>query len=286
MTSLVEAALQEDVGPGDVTSLACLEPNSVKAEIVAKSGGVLSGLQLLQLTFALVDSAMEVRALRHDGDRFDPQDKIAEISGYNQPVLAAERTALNFLAHLSGIATLTSAFVEKVAGTRCRILDTRKTTPGWRLLEKQAVVHGGGSNHRLGLHDMILIKDNHIAAVGSVAQAVMKARQYVASAEFARQFGGGAKPPAIEVEVASEQQLREAIGAGAWRLLLDNQSIASLRRLVALAREIRPEVQLEASGNVNLDNIAQVAATGVDFVSIGALTHSAPASDFSMRIVG
>jgi len=284
--SLVKAALKEDIGSGDLTSLACLEPNPVKAIIVAKSEGVLSGLKPALLVFKMVDSAIVVRSLLKDGDRFSAGDTIIEIEGFNQTILAAERTALNFLAHLSGVATLTAKFVDKVKNTRCRILDTRKTTPGWRLLEKKAVVHGGGGNHRFGLYDMILIKDNHLAAAGSVKEAVKKAHAYLHSDDLGSQFGLKAGDVEIEVEVTSDQQLTEAIEAGASRLLLDNQSPDSLRQLVTLARRLNPEVKLEASGNVSLDNIAAIAATGVDFISIGALTHSAPASDFSLRLIG
>ncbi len=284
--SLVKAALKEDIGSGDLTSLACLEPNPVKAIIVAKSEGVLSGLKPALLVFKMVDSAIVVRSLLKDGDRFSAGDTVIEIEGFNQTILSAERTALNFLAHLSGVATLTAKFVDKVKGTRCRILDTRKTTPGWRLLEKKAVVHGGGGNHRFGLYDMILIKDNHLAAADSVKEAVKKAHDYLHSDDLGSQFGLKAGDVEIEVEVTSDQQLTEAIEAGASRLLLDNQSPDSLQQLVTLARRLNPEVKLEASGNVSLNNVAAIAATGVDFISIGALTHSAPASDFSLRIIG
>ena len=281
---LVKASLEEDIGSGDLTSLACLEPNPIEAVIVAKSAGILSGLKPTSLVFNMVDSATVIHPRLKDGDRFSAGDTIIEIKGFNQTILAAERTALNFLAHLSGVATLTSRFVDKVRGTGCRILDTRKTTPGWRLLEKEAVVHGGGGNHRFGLYDMILIKDNHIAAAGSVKEAVTKAKEYLGSDEFGLQFPSNAEDIEIEVEVTSNQQLTEAIEAGASRLLLDNQTLESLRQLVSLARQLNPDVKLESSGNVSLDNVAAIAATGVDFISIGALTHSAPASDFSLRV--
>ena len=283
--NLVKAALEEDIGRGDLTSLACLEPNPVKAIIVAKSEGILSGLKPALPVFKMVDSAIVVRPLLKDGDRFSAGDTVIEIEGFDQTILAAERTALNFLAHLSGVATLTAKFVDKVKNTRCRILDTRKTTPGWRLLEKEAVVHGGGGNHRFGLYDMILIKDNHLAAAGSVKKAVKKAYAYLYSDDLGSQFGLKAGDVEIEVEVTSDRQLTEAVEARAGRLLLDNQSLDSLRQLVTLARRLNPEVKLEASGNVSLDNVAAIAATGVDFISIGALTHSAPASDFSLRVI-
>jgi len=282
---LVKAALDEDVGAGDLTSLACLEPDPLRAHIVAKSEGVLSGMRPLMLTFAIVDSANKIKPLKCDGDRFEPGDVIVEIDGFNQTVLTAERTALNFLAHLSGVATLTARFVRLVDGTGCKIIDTRKTIPGFRLLEKAAVVHGGGVNHRIGLYDMILIKDNHIAAAGSVSSAIRKAQEFLSTCDFRLQFEMTAEDVEIEVEVTNETQLTEAIESGAHRLLLDNQTVESGKKLVALARKINPNVKLEASGNVNLDNVAAVASIGVDFISIGALTHSAPAADFSLKAV-
>ena len=184
---LVRAALDEDVGRGDLTSLACLEPEKIQAVIVAKSDGVVSGLIPTVMAFRAVDSATELRLSKKDGDRFLSGDTIAELEGFNQSILVAERTALNFLAHLSGIASLTHRFAE-IIGDGTRIIDTRKTTPGWRLLEKAAVVHGGGENHRLGLYDMVLIKDNHIAACGSVRAAVERTKSFLYSYDFRLQF--------------------------------------------------------------------------------------------------
>jgi nicotinate-nucleotide pyrophosphorylase (carboxylating) len=284
MVQLVRAALAEDVGKGDLTSLACLEPNPIKAEIVAKSSGVLSGVEPALLTFETVDSANEVRFDRRDGAVFSAGDTIARIDGFNQTVLSSERVALNFLGHLSGIATFTAEFVEKIKGTEARILDTRKTMPGWRYLEKMAVKHGGGGNHRYGLYDMILIKDNHIASAGSIGDAVARAREFLNTGDFRLQFETEADQIQIEVEVTSESELTEAVEAGVNRLLLDNQSVESLAELAALARKLSSSVQLEASGNVTLENVAAIAATGVDFISIGALTHSAPTSDFSLKV--
>jgi nicotinate-nucleotide pyrophosphorylase (carboxylating) len=284
MLALVRAALDEDIGPGDITSLACLQPERIKAEIVAKSGGILSGVEPVTLAFHLVDSATRVVFLKRDGARFGPGDRIAEIDGFNQPVMTAERTALNFLGHLSGVASVTGRFVERLNGTDCRILDTRKTTPGQRLLEKRAVVHGGGTNHRIGLYDMVLIKDNHIAAAGSIRQAVELAREYLASIDCREQFGP-VERMLVEIEVTNEAELEEAITAGVDRLLLDNQTPESLKRLVTKARQLNATIKLEASGNVTLENVAAIAASGVDFISSGALTHSAPTADFSMRVV-
>lgn len=283
---LVKRALDEDIGPGDITSLACLEPDPVEAVIVAKAPGVLSGLKPALLAFELVDSANTVAPVKADGDSFEPGDTIVTIQGFNQTVLISERVALNFLAHLSGVATLTREFVHRVKGTGCRILDTRKTTPGMRMLEKAAVAHGGGTNHRIGLFDMVLIKDNHIAAAGSVGGAILRTREYLDSSDFRLQFQTKKSEIRIEVEIATTGQLKEAIETGVDRLLLDNQTPESLVEMVKLARSLNPDVELEASGNVSLDNVADIAATGVDFVSIGALTHSAPAADFSLRVTG
>jgi nicotinate-nucleotide pyrophosphorylase (carboxylating) len=235
--------------------------------------------------FHLVDSANRVKLHRHEGDSFEPRDVIFEVEGFNQTILSSERVAINFLAHLSGIASLTNQFVKKISGTRCRILDTRKTTPGWRYLEKLAVRHGGGCNHRMGLYDMVLIKDNHIAAAGSITNAVNLMREYLLSREFRVQFQQEADKIQIEVEVQTETQLREAIATGVNRLLLDNQSIDSLSRLVQVARSVKPDLELEASGNVSLETVAGIAATGVDYISVGAITHSAPVSDFSLQVV-
>ncbi len=283
--NLVRSALDEDIGRGDVTSLAALEPELVKGIIVAKSEGVLSGLAPAVISFQKVDSANKLTPLLNDGDPFRPGDTIIELEGLNRTLLTAERTALNFMAHLSGVATLTRRYVDEISGTDCRILDTRKTMPGFRHLEKAAVQHGGGENHRIGLFDMVLIKDNHIAAAGSISAAVDRTRDWLASADYRIQFDRQGDDVAIEVEIKSAEELTEAIKAGVKRLLLDNQSLDSLRELVRLARQVNPDVKLEASGNVTLDNVAAVAATGVDYVSVGALTHSAPACDFSMKLL-
>ena len=283
--SLIRTALEEDIGRGDLTSLACLEPNPLRAHIVAKSVGVLSGLMPALKVFDIVDSANRITPLKQEGSAFAAGDIILNIDGFNQTVLASERVALNFLAHLSGVATMTSRFVAKLNGSRCRVLDTRKTTPGWRYLEKLAVQHGGGVNHRFGLFDMILVKDNHIASAGSVTEAVRRAREFMKTSDFRLQFDIDLHDIFIEVEVTNENELREACDSQVDRIMLDNQSLASLARLVESARKLNPSIQLEASGNITLDTVAEVAATGVDFVSIGALTHSAPASDFSLKVV-
>lgn len=281
----VELVLMEDTGPGDMTTLACVESAPMQAEIIAKSDGTIAGLPVVEATFRKLDEKVELNAIKQDGDRFKTGDRIVEIKGDSQAILTAERTALNFLGHLSGIATLTSRFLEKVKGTRAKIFDTRKTIPGLRYLEKYAVTCGGGINHRFGLYDMALIKDNHIAACGSVSKAVEKVIAFVASENFKRRFVINPNDVVIEVEVTGEEQLTEAIKCGVKRLLLDNQSIDQLVGLVETARELAGDVQLEASGNINLENVRHVAETGVDFISIGALTHSAPAADFSLKVI-
>jgi nicotinate-nucleotide pyrophosphorylase (carboxylating) len=283
--SLIRTALEEDIGRGDLTSLACLEPNPLRANIVAKSDGILSGLLPALKAFDIVDSANRIFPRKKDGESFEAGDIILDIDGFNQTVLATERVALNFLAHLSGVATMTSKFVAALNGTRCRVLDTRKTTPGWRYLEKLAVQHGGGVNHRFGLFDMILVKDNHIASAGCITEAVQRARDFMMTSDFRLQFDIDLHEIFIEVEVTNETELSEACRANVDRIMLDNQSIASLASLVKTARRMNPSIQLEASGNITLDTVAEVASTGVDFVSIGALTHSAPASDFSLKVV-
>ncbi len=287
LITLVKSALAEDIGRGDMTSLSCLEPNSIKAEIIAKSEGILSGLKPALLAFLIVDSANTIMPLKKNGDRFRPGDVIAAIDGFNQTLFASERVALNFIGHLSGVATLTDKFVKKVAEaghSGCKIIDTRKTLPGLRALQKQAVVDGGGVNHRQGLYDMILIKDNHIAACGSISKAIELLNENMETPEFHLQFNLHKDEAEIEVEISDEEQLKEAIKCGIKRLLLDNQSVDELKTLTKLARSLSDDLKLEASGNVSLDNVGAVAAAGVDYISVGALTHSAPSADISLRV--
>ncbi len=269
---IVERALAEDVGSGDVTAEAVVDEGVTgRATILQKQAGAVFGFE----------AAAE--AFRQAGaEAFDPmvvegqwRDSVpvtaAQVSGPARALLAAERTALNLLGHLSGIATLTARFVEAVEGSGVRILDTRKTTPGLRSLEKGAVAAGGGTNHRMGLYDAILIKDNHAALAGGVGEAVRRARER----------GGGLS---IEVECRDLDEVRAALEAGADRLLLDNMDLAGLRESVSAARGGGAAPTLEASGGVSLDNVAEIAATGVDFISVGALTHSAPSLDLSMEL--
>jgi nicotinate-nucleotide pyrophosphorylase (carboxylating) len=271
---LVAEALAEDVGDGDWTTLWTVPADARgRARVVAKAAGVLAGSALAAATFARVDPAAAYHAVRGDGDPLAPGDVVATIEGPTRALLTGERTALNFLQHLSGIASLTRRFVDAVAGTSTGILDTRKTTPGWRALEKAAVRAGGGVNHRFGLHDMVLIKENHSAAAGGLAEAVRRVRE--------RNDRG----LAIEVEVRSLDELAAALALEVERVLLDNMETDALREAVAMARRHpgrRP--LLEASGNMTLDRVPAVAATGVDLISVGALTHSAPALDLSLLI--
>lgn len=268
---LVARALDEDLGSGDVTAAAVVpEQAAGRATISQKAPGVLFGLDVAAEVFRQA-GAGELEALAPEGEwRDQVPAEVARVAGPGRGLLAAERTALNLLAHLSGVATLTASFVRAVEGTGARILDTRKTTPGLRALEKAAVAAGGGTNHRMGLYDAILIKENHAALAGGVGEAVRRARK--------------AQPDLpVEVECRDLEEVREGVEAGADRLLLDNMSPAELREAVAEARATDgPE--LEASGGVTLDTVGEIAATGVDFVSVGALTHSAPALDLSMTL--
>jgi len=266
---LIELAIAEDIGPGDVTSEAVLPASlTLHGRIVAKSVGVVAGLPVAEAVFSRVDSGLRFIAHLQDGARVEPGDLVAEVSGPGRGMLAAERIALNFLQRLSGVATLTRAFVDAVAGTGAIILDTRKTHPGYRVLEKYAVRMGGGWNHRMSLHDMIMVKDNHVDAAGSITAAVEQAC--------------AAYPDLlIEVEVRNLDELRESLGLDVDRVMLDNMGLDEMREAVRIAGG---RVELEASGGVNLDTVAAIAATGVDYISVGALTHSAPALDLSMKI--
>jgi len=270
----VARALAEDLTPiGDLTSL-LLPPELVAtARFVTRRDGVLAGRLCADEAFRQVDDALVIEWSADDGDRLAAGDEVGRVTGPLAPILTAERTALNFLGHLSGIATLTARYVEAVAGTGAQVLDTRKTTPGLRELEKAAVAAGGGRNHRMGLHDAILIKENHIALAGGVAKAVHAAR--------------GAHPElAVEVECRDLEEVAYGIGVGADLLLLDNMDTETLRKAVALREQsggAKPP-SLEASGGVSLETVREIAETGVDLISVGALTHSAPTLDFSLLL--
>ncbi|MAE95058.1 MAG: nicotinate-nucleotide diphosphorylase (carboxylating) [Deltaproteobacteria bacterium] len=268
---LVELALAEDLGTGDVTSAAVLPADLEIAVVVeAREPLVVCGLRVAEAVFLAVDPELQVEPLAAEGGRADAGQPLIEVRGSARSALAAERTVLNFLGRLCGVASFTRRFVDTVAGTGVAIVDTRKTLPGFRSLDKVAVATGGGTNHRAGLYDAILIKDNHVAAAGGVGPAVKAAR---ASA-----------PPhlQIQVEVESEEQAEDALEAGAQLLLLDNRSLPELRRL---AERFRDRIPLEATGGVRLEQVRALAETGVHRISIGALTHSAPNADLAIEVI-
>jgi nicotinate-nucleotide pyrophosphorylase (carboxylating) len=271
LLALVRRALDEDIGSGDVTTDATVAADArAQALVTQKAPGTIYGLDAAEASFALLDPTMRFERLVEEGRWRAEGGPVLSIEGSARALLTGERTALNFLAHLSGVATLAARAARAVEGTGATVLDTRKTTPGLRLLEKAAVAAGGASNHRAGLFDAILIKENHIAAAGGIAEAIARAR------EAAPELAG-----TLEVEVRNPEEIEQALAAGAPRLLLDNMSVEELR---AAAAQVAGRARLEASGNVTLENIRERALTGVDFISMGALTHSAPALDLSLLL--
>jgi nicotinate-nucleotide pyrophosphorylase (carboxylating) len=271
LLALVQRALDEDVGSGDVTTEATVAADArAQALITQKAPGAIYGLDAAEASFALLDPDARFERLVEEGRWRDEGGPVLSIEGSARALLTGERTALNFLAHLSGVATLAARAARAVEGTGATVLDTRKTTPGLRLLEKAAVAAGGASNHRVGLFDAILIKENHIAAAGWIGEAIAHAHEAVP------ELAG-----TLEVEVRNPQEIDQALAAGAPRLLLDNMSVEELRAAVA---QVAGRARLEASGNVTLENIRERALTGVDFISMGALTHSAPALDLSLLL--
>jgi nicotinate-nucleotide pyrophosphorylase (carboxylating) len=269
----LERFLAEDIGRGDATTGAIVPVRAgARGRFVAREATIVCGLDVAAEVFAILDPGVRVEAAVEDGTRAAAGTAIGTVAGNARALLSAERVALNLLQRMCGIATETRRFVDAVAGTRCRILDTRKTAPGLRAFDKRAVAAGGGTNHRFGLDDGILVKDNHLAVAGSVAEAVGLARRH------------GPHLLRIEVEVESEAALREALAAGADALLLDNRTPAEVAALVAVARSIRPDAMLEASGGIAIGNVRAFAETGVDFVSVGALTHSSAAADIALEI--
>jgi len=266
---IVRLALAEDVGSGDVTSNAIIPSSThLAGRFMVKASGIVAGLDVAGAVFVHVDPGITYTPLAEEGSAVSPGDVVATVEGYGPGILVAERTALNFLQRMSGIATRTHQYVEAVRGTRARILDTRKTAPGLRVLDKLAVRRGGGANHRTGLYDMVLIKDNHIEAAGGITPAVHRVRERVHDL-------------AIEVEVETLDQLDEALGLVVDRIMLDNMPLDVMREAV---RRTAGRVELEASGGITLDTVADVAATGVDYISVGELTHSVRALDISLEI--
>jgi nicotinate-nucleotide pyrophosphorylase (carboxylating) len=270
---LVQLALEEDIGPGDVTSLYFIPENrTARAFVKVRSEGVLSGVDLAAAVFTTVDPALDVEILIQDGSRVSEGAIVIRLEGNARSILTAERTALNFLQRLSGVASLTARYVEAAKSGPARILDTRKTTPGYRELEKQAVVHGGGSNHRMGLFDRAMVKDNHLAAeddLEALQASILRLKQ---------------EKPAVEIELEADSldQVRTFLTLkGVDHILLDNMSLDDLREAVK-ERGDHTKPFLEASGGVTLETVAEIAATGVDFISVGAITHSAPALDIGL----
>jgi nicotinate-nucleotide pyrophosphorylase (carboxylating) len=267
----VREALAEDLGQaGDITSAATIPANATAtATFGARRAGVLAGLPLAEAAFRQIDPSVRFEYVRHDGDHIGPVEVAARVAGNARAILAAERVALNYLCHLSGVATATAALVAAVKHTQAKILDTRKTTPGLRVFEKYAVACGGGQNHRMGLHDAILIKDNHIAVAGGVAAAVRAARAHAPGVK-------------LEIEVGSLAQLDEAMSESPDIVMLDNMTLADMREAV---RRVAGRAKLEASGNVTLETIRPIAETGVDYISSGWITHSAPALDLGLDVL-
>jgi nicotinate-nucleotide pyrophosphorylase (carboxylating) len=278
--SVAEAALAEDHAQDDITTNALVPADQrARAHMLAKSAGVLAGLPLAEAAFDAIDSSLAWQAVKTDGDRVSPGDIVATVEGSLQSILRAERVALNFVAHLSGIATTAAAVVVLLEGTNCRLRDTRKTTPGLRALEKYAVRIGGGTNHRMDLADGILIKDNHLAAVRARLSA---GNDYLAEAVSLARKSKPSVP--IEIEVTTVEEARRALDAGADELLLDNMSLDAMAEVVALAAKRDRRPALEASGSITVDSARAVAETGVDYISMGAITQSAPALDVSLEV--
>ena len=271
--SQIGAFLNEDLGRGDITTQATVARNArARGRFLAKEPMVIAGLEAAEAVFSTLDMQQQLEAFVSDGEEVEAGKVIARTSGFADVLLAGERVALNLLQRLSGIATLTRRYVRAIEGTKAAIVDTRKTTPGLRMLEKYAVLAGGGRNHRFGLDDGVLIKDNHIALAGGVGAAVERARTTTGHLHK------------IEVEVSTEQDLRQAIKSGADILLLDNLSPEETARMVKLARELSSHVLLESSGGISIDNVRAYAEAGVDLISVGAITHSARAMDISFKI--
>ncbi len=270
VVDILSRAIEEDVGFGDITSrLLIPEESKSKAIFIAKEDFIIAGIPFAEKIFSLIDSSILFNYTLKDGARVKSGDTIAEIYGKTRSILLGERVSLNILQRLSGVATLTSMFVEKVKGTKAKIVDTRKTTPCLRFMEKYAVKIGGGENHRFGLYDGILIKDNHIKAVGSISKAI----------ELAKRSHHLSK---IEIEVKNISELLEAMNAGADVVMLDNMSVEEMKEAVKISEG---KIMLEASGGVTLESVKEIAETGVDFISIGAITHSFKASDISLKII-
>jgi len=266
----IQQALLEDIGSGDITTNSIVSADAfMQGQIIAKQNGIIAGLDVVQAVYEIVDPKIDFNATTSEGARVDNHQTLATVSGSARSLLTGERTALNFLGRISGIATLTRQFVDAVAGTKAVVLDTRKTAPGLRMVDKLAVLRGGGKNHRVGLYDMMLIKDNHIDFAGSMKEAVRRARAAHNDVE-------------LEVEARTLEDVRAALELKVNRILLDNMTTEMMAEAV---RMTKGRAKLEASGNVNLENVRRIAETGVDLISIGALTHSAKTFDVSFDYI-
>lgn len=272
LDELISMALREDVGDGDHSTLACIPPDAVNsAKIVAKANGILCGIEVALHVFALVDNTLDVAVLKHDGERIQKGDVVLTVSGHAGSILTAERTVLNFMQRMSGIATETNRMVHMLDGLDTKLLDTRKTTPNMRLLEKYAVACGGGTNHRIGLYDMVMLKDNHIDFAGGIEAAIDRTRNYL------KEKGKDLK---IEIEVRNLDELQRVLDhGGVDRIMLDNFDTATLREAV---RRIAHRYETEASGGITDETLRSYAETGVDFISVGALTHHIKSLDLSL----
>ncbi len=267
---IIQNALREDIGTCDITTLSTVNHRKKgKALAIAKDDFIVAGIDIFAVTFKSVDPNIKVKKLVQDGCPLKKGDVLAEVSGSLSGILQAERVSLNLLQRMCGIATLTSQYVQAVRGTKVKILDTRKTVPGLRVLDKMAVRLGGGTNHRIGLYDGVLIKDNHIEAAGSITAAVKAVRKNLS------------RPMKIEVETKNIREVQEALSCGVEIIMLDNMTVPVMKKAVTL---VAGRALLEASGNVGLQNVANIAASGVDFISVGALTHSVKAADISLKI--
>jgi nicotinate-nucleotide pyrophosphorylase (carboxylating) len=272
---LISRALAEDIGQGDITTMATIDNDkNGLAQIIARQGGIISGIEYAKKVFSMVDPDLVFSGDCINGKGVDVNDVVITIEGKVVSILQAERTALNLLAHLSGIATLTAHYAEEIKGTRAKVTDTRKTTPLWRELEKEAVRDGGGLNHRMGLYDMVLIKENHILAAGGISEAVKKCREYLSDRKINSK---------IEVETTNLDQVKEALSANVDQIMLDNMDVSEMKEAVNI---IAGKAIVEASGGISLGKIKAVAEAGVDLISVGALTHSAPVFDLSLLIKG
>ena len=279
LSILIDQALEEDIGTGDITTDWIIPPDATTtAFFISKEEGVIAGLEAAHRTFLQIEPSLQFEMSVAEGDHVSPGQTFAKVEGASRAILTGERTSLNFIRHLSGIATLTQQFVRAIEGTSAVISDTRKTTPGFRFLEKAAVKSGGGVNHRVGLYDMILIKDNHVAAAGGITPAVARCRQQMAKTRITVN---------IEVETTSLPEVKEALDLGVDQIMLDNMTNMQMREAVRYVHQVGGDVRplLEASGTISLDRVRSVAETGVDLISVGALTHSSPALDISLNIL-